>query len=81
MILSLPKTPGSLYPSLQDCERYCSDSDSPAGDKEELTAIIIIYLPNGNRILSALQKIKEHMTRRILHHEFSGACISPFCVA
>ena len=60
---------------------YCSDSDSPAGDKKELTTIIIIYLPNGNRILSALQNIKEHMTQHILHHEFSGACIFPFCVA
>lgn len=60
-------------------EKYCADSDCPAGNKEELITIIIIYLSSGNRMLTALQNIKEHMTRQILHCEFPGACILPLC--
>lgn len=78
MTLSFPKTPGTLC--CNTAKTYCSESDSSARNKDELITIIIIYLSSGNRILSALQNIKEHMSWQILYHEFSDACILPFCV-
>lgn len=79
-ILSFSKTPGSLCPPvaiLAKKKKYSSDSDSPAGNKAELVTIIIIYLSHFKGILTAPQNRKEHMTRQIPHHEFSGASLSP----